>query len=204
MWGTRPEAPPDPKVNTAICLDELLHLPMFHQTYWWTCIFFGRHNWPLNFVRWVLPSLQYRRREKTFFNKKINFKIGSGSLLRGLSSLQHCRWCRRLAFPSGDYQVGAYGIDALSEATGTGSVESTGEWDFEPLINRPNVYYLMLGLMNRRLSPLKAAAKGCVAGIDDCFAPENRGPFRAAGGNECECHHLKEFCFPTARNGGEK
>lgn len=113
MWGTRPEAPPDPKVNTAICLDELLHLPMFHQTYWWTCIFFGRHNWPLNFVRWVLPSLQYRRREKTFFNKKINFKIGSGSLLRGLSSLQHCRWCRRLAFTSGDCQVGAYGIDTL-------------------------------------------------------------------------------------------
>ena len=32
--GTRPEAPPDPKVNTAICLDELLHLPMFYQTYW--------------------------------------------------------------------------------------------------------------------------------------------------------------------------
>lgn len=32
--------------------------------------FFGRHNWPLNFVRWVLPSLPYRRREKTFSTKK--------------------------------------------------------------------------------------------------------------------------------------
>ena len=81
MWGTRPEAPPDPKVNAAICLDELLHLPMFHQTYWWTCIFFGRHNWPLNFVRWVLPSLQYRRREKTFFQQKIQLQNWFGLLV---------------------------------------------------------------------------------------------------------------------------
>ena len=37
----------------------------------------------------------------------------------------------------------------------------------------------MSGLMNRvecrRESPLKAAAKGCVAGIDDCFALKTLG-----------------------------
>ena len=53
-------------------------------------------------------------------------------------------------------------------------------------------------------SPLKAAAKGWVAGIDNRFAPENSGPFCAVGRNvECDRHHPKEFCFPTARKGGE-
>ncbi len=201
--GTRPEAPPDPKVNTAICLDELLHLPMFYQTYWWTWIFLEGTTGLWTSYDGFCPVCNTGGVRKYFCQQKIDLKIGSGSLLRGLSSLQHCRWCRRLAFPSGGLweiaklELWNWCLAAhMAEVTGTGSVESTGAWDFEPFIHWPAlltysdvnvVYYLMLGLMNmvecRRLSPLKAVAKGWVAGIDNCLEPENSGHFHAVAGN---------------------